>query len=71
MHKLAVQRIVDSVQRRVAQGDCPTEPPQSRETLEEVIVELAKQRLARQIASDPDDDPSAGGSPEPQESTHD
>lgn len=64
MHKLAVERIIDSVQRRVAQGDCPTEPPQTVETLEEVICELARARLARKIATDPDEDPSAGGSPE-------
>lgn len=57
MHKLAVEAIVNSVQKRVAQGDCPTEPPQSLETLEEVICALARERLMRQIRNDPDDNP--------------
>jgi len=58
MHSLAVEAIIRSVQKRVAQGDFPTEPAQSIETLEEVIVELANARLRRQIMNDPDDDPS-------------
>jgi hypothetical protein len=60
MHTLAVEAIIRSVQKRVAQGDCPTEPPQTIETLESVIVELANARLHRQIERDPDEDPSAG-----------
>lgn len=66
MHPLARLQIIRSVQRRVAQGDCPTEPPHSREILEEVICDLADAALLRRIDSDPDDEPSAGGSPEPQ-----
>lgn len=60
MHTLAVEAIIRSVQKRVAQGDCPIEPPQTIETLESVIIELANARLRRQIERDPDEDPSAG-----------
>lgn len=60
MHPLAVDAIVRSIQKRVAQGDCPTEPAHSVETLEEVIIELANARLRRKALSDPDDEPSAG-----------
>jgi hypothetical protein len=60
MHTLAVEAIIRSVQKRVAQGDCPTEPPQTVETLESVIIELASARLRHQIERDPDEDPSAG-----------
>lgn len=60
MHRLAVEAIIRSVQKRAIQGDCPTEPAQSVETLEGVIMELANARLRRQIERDPDDDPSAG-----------
>jgi hypothetical protein len=63
MHQLAVEAIIRSVQKRVAQGDCPTEPAHSIETLEEVIIELANARLRRQIERDPDDEPSAGPDP--------
>lgn len=73
MHKLAVHEIVESVKRRVAQGDRPIEPRHSYETLEEVIIELEKQRyywwMAAKIATDPDDDPEAGRLPLPQESS--
>lgn len=40
MHTLAAGRIVGSVQKRLAQGDCPTEPPFDRETLEEALLEV-------------------------------
>lgn len=42
MHPLAVKDIVESVRLRAAQGDCPTEPAQSVEVLEQVILELCK-----------------------------
>lgn len=62
MHPAAVIKIVESVQRRVRQGDCPTEPPQSRESLEETVLELYAHVQRLQIALDPDDcEPSAGG----------
>lgn len=62
MHPALVIKIVESIQRRVAQGDCPTEPPQSVETLEGAVLELYAQTLRLQIALDPDDcEPSAGG----------
>lgn len=61
MHPIAVWKIVDSVRLRVNQGDCPTEPPHSRETLEEVVLELSAQVQRLQIALDPDEEPSAGG----------
>jgi len=65
MHPFAVLKICESVQRRVRQGDCPTEPPQSVETLEEVVLELWKSNQRLRIQLDPDDEPSAGGYPEP------
>lgn len=64
MHPLLVLKVCESVQRRVRQGDCPTEPPQSRETLEEAVLELWSQTQRLRIRLDPDDEPSAGGSPE-------
>ncbi len=42
MHISAVREIVASVQRRIAQGDYPTEPAQSIETLEDALVSLAQ-----------------------------
>lgn len=58
MHPLAVRAVIASVQRRHAQGDCPTV---SREALEEALLETERQRLSRTIANDPDDEPTAGG----------
>lgn len=40
MHPLAVKEIVESVRLRAAQGDCPTEPAQSVEVLEQAILEM-------------------------------
>lgn len=41
MHKQLLQELVTSVRRRIAQGDCPTEPPFSREQLENAVDALA------------------------------
>lgn len=40
MHTLAAGRIVGSVRKRLAQGDCPTEPAFDRETLEDALLEV-------------------------------
>lgn len=48
MHPTLADEIVKSVRKRISQGDCPTEPPQSIETLEGVIDELAD-RPRRQL----------------------
>jgi len=40
MHTLAAGRIVGSVKKRIAQGDCPTEKAFDVETLEEALVEV-------------------------------
>lgn len=65
MHPTALVELAHSVKRRIRQGDCPTEPPHSRETLEEMVSDLwdlwQSERMRRKIASDPDDDPEAGG----------
>lgn len=63
MHPAAVVAICDSVSRRIAQGDCPTEPPQSRETLEEALMELWRWHQRAQVRRDPDDEPTAGNMP--------
>ena len=67
MHPTALVELAHSVKRRIRQGDCPTEPPHSRETLEEMVSELwdlwQNERTRRKIASDPDEDPSAGSTP--------
>ena len=60
MHPFAALKIVESIQRRMRQGDCPTEPPVSREALEETVLELYRQNLALRIAADPDEEPTAG-----------
>lgn len=71
MHPMMLAALVESVQRRVDQGDCPTEPPQHREHLEEAVLQLARDGgkfpllfsndgLRKKIATDPDDEPSAG-----------
>lgn len=41
MHNLAVAAIVESVRRREAQGDFPTEPKHAYEVLEDCILQLA------------------------------
>ena len=41
MHPLSLAKVIESVRRRIAQGDCPTEAPFSREQLENAIVTLA------------------------------
>lgn len=46
MHPQAADAIVESVRRRESQGDHPTEPAQSVETLENCVITLAD-RLAR------------------------
>jgi len=64
MHLLARVKVMASVALRVSQGDSPTEPPQPREVLEEVIADIFHERTARlrsAILADPDDEPSAGG----------
>jgi hypothetical protein len=35
------ETVIESVRRRVAQGDCPTEPAQHIETLEHALLDLA------------------------------
>lgn len=35
------EAVIASVRRRASQGDCPTEPAHSIETLENVILDLA------------------------------
>jgi hypothetical protein len=65
MHPTALVELVHSVKRRIKQGDCPTEPPQSRETLESMVESLwdswQRDRNKLKILTDPDDDPQAGG----------
>ena len=61
MHLSALKAVLESVRRRVAQGDCPTEPPQSVETLEDALLSLEKREAQRRkILSAPDDEPTAG-----------
>lgn len=60
MHPFAVIAVVNSIQRRAAQGDCPTEPEQPREILEETVLELFRQLQRRKIMADPNDEPTAG-----------
>ncbi len=50
MHSQAADAIVESVRRREAQGDCPTEPAQSVETLENCILELARRGSGSTVA---------------------
>lgn len=57
MNPLAVKAVCDSVSRRISQGDCPTEPPQPREVLEEALMELWRWHQRHQIESDPEDEP--------------
>lgn len=40
MHALAAGLITGSVIKRASQGDCPTEPEHSVETLEEALIEV-------------------------------
>jgi hypothetical protein len=40
MHLRALKEVIASVTRRAAQGDCPTEPVQRVELLEEAVLEL-------------------------------
>ena len=54
MHKLLVEKMVESVRRRVAQGDCPIEPAYSVEILEHCIVELAADPVEPKVSSDVD-----------------
>jgi len=42
MHPMLLEKVIESVQKRVNQGDCPTEPPQSRESLEDAVLELKR-----------------------------
>ncbi len=44
MHPLMLKSIVDTCRTRIADGDCPTQPPCAVEHLEEAIVELARER---------------------------
>lgn len=41
MHADLREAIIASVRRRFEQGDCPTEPAHTVETLEHVILDLA------------------------------
>jgi hypothetical protein len=41
MHADLRNAVIASVRRRVEQGDCPTEPAHTVETLENVILDLA------------------------------
>lgn len=52
MHKLILDQVVASVRRRVEQGDCPTEPAQSVETLELAVIQLAEAAKARSLSKD-------------------
>ena len=69
MHNLLLVNLIHSVQKRVKQGDCPTETPQSVETLEEMVVELwdrlQRAKLKLGILTDPDDDPQIGDEQRP------
>lgn len=40
MHALAAGRIVGEVMKRVREGDCPTTPKFSNETLEDALLEV-------------------------------
>jgi hypothetical protein len=51
MHTLAAGAIVGSVKKRIAQGDCPTEPPFDRETLEDALMEVHRLFEAEQRRS--------------------
>lgn len=73
MHKLAVKAVVEHCRKRAADGDCPARAPLPVEALEDAILELAREpppfklltnqdRLRREIASDPDEEPQAGES---------
>lgn len=69
VHPLATKELVASVRLRISQGDCPTEPPLSRETLEGLVDSIAPRRLKllvddewlrKRIATDRDVDTEAG-----------
>ncbi|MDP8986652.1 MAG: hypothetical protein M3N97_16740 [Pseudomonadota bacterium] len=54
MHPLAAGAVTGSVIKRVSQGDCPTEPAHSVETLEEALIEVnrlfqAEQKVREQL----------------------
>lgn len=48
MHPLAAGAITGSVIKRASQGDCPTEPAHSVETLEETLIEVNRMFQAEQ-----------------------
>lgn len=72
MHKALLRQVIRVCQQREREGDCPTVPALSVETLEGAVIELAKYMpplelkfstdwLRNKIASDPDgDEPQAG-----------
>lgn len=42
MHINALETLVETVRKRISEGDRPTAPPQSTETLEEMVDDLAR-----------------------------
>ncbi len=60
MHWRAAIAVCDSVRRRQLQGDCPTEPRQPVEVLEDALLELFRQVQVAKLRRDPDDEPTAG-----------
>lgn len=63
MNPHAVVAVCNSVSRRVSQGDCPSEPAQPIEVLEEALLELWRWHQRHQLRNLPDDEPTAGNVP--------
>jgi hypothetical protein len=52
MNRQALEEVIRQVERRIAQGDCPTIPAFRVSTLEEVIFDLAAENRALRSQSD-------------------
>lgn len=63
MQRRAALLILQSVRRRIRQGDGPKEEPFHRELLEEALDELGPSPQAVKIMLDPDDEPTTGNLP--------
>lgn len=51
MHPLLTEKIIENVRRRIAQGDNPSQPPHSVETLEDALDSCAAERDVARKAS--------------------
>jgi hypothetical protein len=75
MNRWATEEVIRQVERRIAQGDCPTIPAFRVSTLEEVIFDLAAENRALRSQSDASPEHPKGSAegkhePEPNAYTH-